>query len=42
VGSEEQAKNLEARFCAESGEAVCGASDEKRIGARHISIIAEI
>jgi hypothetical protein len=42
VGGEEQAKNLEARFGAESGEAVGGARDEEGIGLLHISMIAEI
>jgi hypothetical protein len=42
VSGEEQAENLEARFGAESGEAVGGACDEQGIGPLHISMIAEI
>ena len=42
VSGEEQAENLEARLGAESGETVGGASNEKRVGFPHISMIAEI
>jgi len=42
MSGKEEAKYLEARLRAEGGEAVGGASDEKRIGPRHISIIAVI
>jgi len=38
----EEAENLEARLRAEGGEAVGGASDQKRIGLLHTSIVAEI
>jgi hypothetical protein len=42
MGSQEQAKNLEAGLSAESGEAVGGAGDEEWIGSFHVSIFAEI
>jgi len=42
MSGKEEAENLEARLRAEGGEAVGGASDEKRIGPLHISIVAEI
>jgi len=42
MSGKEQAENLEARLCAESGEAVGGAGDQEGIGLAHISIIAEI
>jgi hypothetical protein len=39
---EQEAENLEARFGAEGGEAVGGASNEKWIRPPHNSIVAEI
>ncbi len=42
VRREEQANNLQSRFCAESGEAVGGAGDEEGIRFGNISIVAEI
>jgi hypothetical protein len=42
MGGEEKAEDLETRLGAECGETVGGASDEERVGALHISMIAEI
>jgi len=42
MSRKEKAENLEAWLRAEGGEAVGGASDEKRIGLPHASIVAEI
>jgi len=42
MSGKEEAKYLEARLRAEGGEAVGRASDEKRIGLPHISIVAVI
>jgi hypothetical protein len=41
MSGKEKAENLEAGLGAESGEAVGGACNEERIGASHISMLAE-
>src|SRR6267378_723414 len=42
MGGQQEPENLETGLGAEGGEAVGGASDQKRIGLPHCSIIAEI
>jgi hypothetical protein len=42
MSGKEQAENLEAGLGTEGGEAVGGACNEERIGASHISMLAEI